>query len=86
MRTYIMGKNYMKVGITNMKIKEYLEKVNIKTDKIPKNIEELLEITERNNIWSFCVDDYSEIKNKVVLVEDNNNNKRYFELEKTEIL
>ena len=69
-----------------MRIKEYLEKVNIKTDKIPKNIEELLEITEQNNIWSFCIDDYSEIKNKVVLVEDNNNNKRYFELEKTEIL
>lgn len=53
---------------------------------IPLLIEDLMTYTEKINIWSFSVEDKSEIEDfsKVVLVRDTLGNERFFELTATE--
>ena len=67
-------------------IEEYLEKINIKPSKKIDTIDELMELAEQKNFWSYCVEDFDEIKSVVVLVKDKQENKRYFEIEKTETI
>lgn len=75
-----------------MSVVDFIIKMNL-TDKlngfVPVLIDTFLEWldTEKINIWSYAVEDKSEIKdiNKVVLVEDIKGNKRYFETYITEV-
>lgn len=75
-----------------MSVVDYIIKMNL-TDKlngfVPTQIDTLLDWLDEKgiNIWSFCEEDKSEIEDmsEVVLVEDIKGNRRYFELQITEI-
>lgn len=79
-------------NIKEITVYEYILKANLLEDflkswhYIPLLIKDLQYYTEEVGIWSYCLEDKSEIEDlsKVVLVSDIEGNKRFFELEPTE--
>lgn len=73
---------YKEIGILDFVLNNYTE--------IPNTIVGLVDLLDRDefNFWSYSVDDEKEIKNfeNVVLVEDLEENQRYFETIETEII
>lgn len=71
-----------------MNIRKYLELIGI--NKEIDTIDKLVEFLDDNklNYWNYCIEDKTEINNmgKTVLVEDKFQNKRYFEIEETQII
>lgn len=71
---------YKEIGILDFVLNNYTE--------VPNTIEGLVDLLDRDefNFWSYSADDEKEIKDfeNVVLVEDLEENQRYFETTETE--
>ena len=73
---------YKEIGILDFVLNNYTE--------VPNTIVGLVDLLDRDefNFWSYSADDEKEIKNfeNVVLVEDLEENQRYFETTETELV
>ena len=70
-------------------ISEFMEKIDFQSDYEVCTIDELLMLLDENelNFWSYAPEDVDEVKDfsTMVIVQDEFNDIRYFEIEETEI-